>query len=915
MKINDIIEKIMHKKLGLLTNLGISLLILVITFWNFLTFQDLFLYDDIGSDTVNQFWPSMVMISRQISNFDFPFWSFTSGLGKDVYGNYIFNPFTLIPMLFGPKLVIYILPYMEVIKRLLISLFVYKYTTKLGIKPFPSIIASILYTFCAHIVIRGTWYHYSIDGLVLILLLYAFELFLHNKNKFMMPLVFFLIIGSRGMYYVYLYSLILCVYGFTRYFYVTNKIELKSFLKFSLSFAFLYAISLAINAFILFPSIYNLLNSPRVSGDYSKTNAFLHSKIFSLNDINSLFVGFSSFLSGNILGIGSRFKGILNYLEAPNYYIGLFSIILIPQLFIYIKRDFKKHIPHLLLLILIFVYLVNPYFRYFLNGFSGGYYKISSFWVSAALIFLSMYTLDSLFQLKFKLNKTLVILTSFGLLIFLSNIQTDEYYKILILIIIYTALFIFLCSRFKYEIKLLLLGLIITELTLFSYYSTNKRFTVSPKIISNGEMYYDSTNQALSYIKSIDTSFYRVNKTYWSKFLNDSQIQDYSGTKIYSGFNTPSYIEFLDNLDVPLLIPGVQHYIKGFDGRENLNTLVGVKYLLSKKDINKFGYKQINKVNDIYIYENEYYLPLGYTYDHYISLDNFNTLNNNEKDELLLKAAVINSDSGSVNNLTKFDLSNLENKSDTISITEDQIKNAFYRNIDIHTNNFPKDFSYTATGNDPQIILPVTFPENSIISIDLTISSQSDRVGQIFWKTNDSSFNEEDSKNFIIGSGSHDYTVHLNFKNPSLITALRLDIGDSPGKYQISKFIIEDNSNYKKEYEDDIKKLKENSFEITKFNDSNISGRISLEKEKLLVLSIPYSKGWSVKVDGKEYPYEKVNVGFIGLFLPEGNHNIELQYRPPYFSLGLATTIISGILLTFILIYEKRIRSVYDDAK
>lgn len=915
MNINDIIEKIKYRNLGLLINLLLSLLILVITFWNFLTFKDLFLYDDIGSDTVNQFWPSMVLISRQISNLNFPFWSFASGLGKDIYGNYIFNPFTLIPMLFGPKLVIYILPYMEVIKRLLISLFVYKYTTKLGFKPFSSIGASILYTFCAHIVIRGTWYHYSIDGLVLILLLYAFELFLLNKNKFMMPLVFFLIIGSRGIYYVYLYSLILCVYGFTRYFYVTKKIEMKSFLKFSLSFAFIYAISLAINAFILFPSIYNLFNSPRVSGDYSQTNAFLHSKIFSLNDNKSLYVGFSSFLSGNILGIGSKFKGVLNYLEAPNYYIGLFSILLIPQLFIFIKRDFKKHIPHLLLLILIFLYLVNPYFRYFLNGFSGGYYKISSFWVSAALIFLAMYTLDSLVQLKFKLNKVLIISTSFILLLFLSNIQTDEYYKILILIIVYTVLFTLFDSRFKFVIKSLLLGFIIIELTLFSFYSTNDRVTVSPKIISNGEMYYDSTNQALDYIKSIDTSFYRVNKTYWSKFLNDSQIQDYAGTKIYSGFNTPSYIEFLDNLDVPLLIPGVQHYINGLDDRENLNTLVGVKYLLSKIDINKLGYKQINKVNDIYIYENENYLPLGYTYDQYIPLDHFNTLNSNDKDKMLLKAAVINLDSGYVSNLAKFDLSNFENKSDTISINESQIKNVIYKNIDIHKNNFPEDFSYTATTNDPQLIVPVTFPENSVISIHLTISSQSNRMGQIFWKTKDSFFNEVNSKNFIISSGSNDYTVYLNFKDPSLITTLRLDIGDSPGKYQISNFMIKDNSKYKKEYVDDIKKLKENSLKITKFNDSNISGTISLEKEKLLVLSIPYSKGWLVKVDGKEYSYEKVNVGFMGLILPEGNHNIELQYRPPYVSLGLTTTIISGILLTFVVINKKKTRSVYDDAK
>ena len=51
-----------------------------------------------------------------------------------------------------------------------------------------------------------------------------------------------------------------------------------------------------------------------------------------------------------------------------------------------------------------------------------------------------------------------------------------------------------------------------------------------------------------------------------------------------------------------------------------------------------------------------------------------------------------------------------------------------------------------------------------------------------------------------------------------------------------------------------INKLKENHLQNVRFGIDEISGEISLDKPKILAMSIPYEKGWKAYVNGKEVP-------------------------------------------------------------
>lgn len=64
--------------------------------------------------------------------------------------------------------------------------------------------------------------------------------------------------------------------------------------------------------------------------------------------------------------------------------------------------------------------------------------------------------------------------------------------------------------------------------------------------------------------------------------------------------------------------------------------------------------------------------------------------------------------------------------------------------------------------------------------------------------------------------------------------------------------------------------------------------------DKILFFSIPFDKGWHVKVDGKAIIPMMVNIGFIGVPIAKGVHRIELSFTPLFFYTG---AVISGIAI------------------
>ncbi|MBQ7699838.1 MAG: YfhO family protein [Clostridia bacterium] len=138
-----------------------------------------------------------------------------------------------------------------------------------------------------------------------------------------------------------------------------------------------------------------------------------------------------------------------------------------------------------------------------------------------------------------------------------------------------------------------------------------------------------------------------------------------------------------------------------------------------------------------------------------------------------------------------------------------------------------------------------------------------------------------------------------NFKAGDDIT-IELVMKDSKGNLYIRK-----NCGYvyyfnKETFEEAYKELTASLPEITYFSDTKIKATVNMAKgDTMMYTSIPFDKGWTVKVDGKkitlnedtgtETKYKANNKVFGALLafeVPEGEHTIELSFVPRGFTIG-----------------------------
>ena len=108
------------------------------------------------------------------------------------------------------------------------------------------------------------------------------------------------------------------------------------------------------------------------------------------------------------------------------------------------------------------------------------------------------------------------------------------------------------------------------------------------------------------------------------------------------------------------------------------------------------------------------------------------------------------------------------------------------------------------------------------------------------------------------------------------------------------------------DYSQRFKQLTNEHFTNVVFDNDHISADITIDDhEKYVFTSIPYDKGWTVKVNGEQIDYEKVQLGFIGFQLDEGTYHIEFDYHIPLLKEGI---MVSGgsLLLLLIITYLRK---------
>lgn len=858
-------------------------------YWNFLSLNKLYVYVDSGADTINSYWPMLSHLMYTLKSGELPFWSFNMGMGMDMYTSNIFIGDVINYLLiFVPNEdIAYAFGYIAVFKIMLSSFIFYKLIVRFNISFFSVLIGTILFGLNGYMILWGQHYQFANVMIYFPLLILSFERLIINKQQKLFVFTVFLI-AIYSYYFLFIMTIFLFIYASLRYLTFEKK-NWEGYIRLVFKAVGNYIIGIMIAGFILIPTVVYVLSSPRINGSVSPTM---------FDSISYYVTSYFRLFSNNTVGIGSDFLGVIFYYDAPIFYSSILCLLLIPQFFVTYSK--KYTISVIILYVILIVFAIFPFFSIMLNAFSKLYYRWTFVIVFFNILF-SVFALDRIIKNKL-LNLKLLLLTSstfivLGILAYIVSIRTlnwsmegiPNHFIVLSLVflILYTVLLGFMKkidNTFYFKSGILLL--LCFELFLNNSPSINDRPTVDADYVQNKQGYFDDTRAAIEDIKQNDSSFYRINKNYDSVHLNDALIQNYNGFDSYNSLNSPSYITFLEYMNISMGMGNL--LISGLDNRMYLETLMSQKYLLAKDNKSiPYGYVFKNNVNDIQVYENKYWLPLGVTYDKFISKEQFLTFNNEQKDVAMLQGAVIDKSTEKNIKLEPLSLNQINERSTSVKGGLKQSSN-----LNVSENKFPSFLKITATNNDPNLVIKLEKKYSGFFTLHFTASSEDKSEGQIFW-SGDNSFNEADSQKISIQEGTNDYEVNLGYISD--ISSIRLDIANIPGIYTIQDFKLQ----YKtidSEYSKYVSNLKKESMVLEKVSNNSLSGNITIDHAKLLFLSIPYDKGWKVKIDGKEAELINVNLGFMGVELQEGNHKIELKYTPPGLWLGL---IISCLGLLF----------------
>lgn len=699
--------EILFEKYGFFIFLGLSVIATFFVFKDFLSGDLLYYFKDIGSDSVNATLPNYFQ-GEYLSKSDgyFKTWTFYTGMGQRLPLIITLNPIShlngLIQSLFGVEVRYYRIYLIYFFNFLPIGIFAFLYFRTLNYSKYTAIIGALLFQFSGYLIVGSQWGH-SYKILYSIFLFFSFEQFLLKKRWFYFPIAIYLL--SDNFFFLAVNMVFLAIYSFVR-FISENDGKIKGYFSLVLKMAGLGVLAVALNAPRAITNFLTMYESPRVSGSSSQAHLLISNPEVIDGYLRRVTTTLR-FFGNDLLGSGSEFKGWYNYLEAPLFYIGLLSLILMFSAFAFFKK--KQRIYYGLFLGFWLLVAFIPILRHAVNFFIGNYFKNSiDIFVPFTILFFAMFAFEKIQSGK-KLNPLIIVSTVGVLLVILhapyfefTNSVVNFNMKLIIslFLLIYGVLIFLLNSKQnKSVIKVLILLTIVIEVSYISWYSVNDREVyTSNELISDMAGYKDGTIDVVDMLAENDNSlFYRIEKDYSSgnsdySSLNDAKAQGYFGTPSYGSFNQKYYIRFLEEADlITKGKEGQSRWANGVRGIPLLMTFANVKYFLAhdlQSTLRNNGYDSIGYQNNILILKNKYYLPFGYTYDKYLPFDDYKKLSSFKKQQALLSAVILEENSNSfdlqlldTNQLTTPDKFNLDIYSSMIdSLRRDTFEMANFMN-------------------------------------------------------------------------------------------------------------------------------------------------------------------------------------------------------------------------------------------
>ena len=887
--------------------------------------------------------------------FTFPMWNFTIGYGGDVLTTFnyyvIGDPLNLLSVAVPTRFTEFLYAFLILVRMYLAGVFFMYYTRERGVRGNGRVVGAIIYVFCVYAIHSGVRHPFFILPMIFLpLVLAGLEKILKGKKPYLF-IVSIAICVISNFYFFYMVAIITVVYALVRviYLYRDEKPKIFTTLLKLLGFS-LVGVSIACVLFI--PTVL-------------------------------IFIQDSRTIEGGIVPIVYEFKyyqkllsGMISNDSSGHWnYIGVSPIALVGAYYAFHKRDVQK----IILFVVSLIVMLVPFLGSFMNGMS---YACNR-WIWAYVFLCAYtvaYYWKEIISIKVFTHKklTVFLMIYFVLILVMRNTRKESVIFQILLFSVMLFLLSFINNHktkwFKYKIRIIFVFVIAgIALNAFYIFSVTEGNYVS-EFIAMGEVYpsYESTisNDIKNHVE--DKSFYRFSSTD-DEYLNNKdmnlkvnvvlknsiysdisnkyfKLDNASNTSTIFNRNGIGYYWSLGNINIQNYLREIDNkeyglfYYYGNDQRTILSSLSSVKYFVAEEgELAKvpYGYKLIDtyfkyapnmlrnkKVNkktrvqnsaDYNVYENQYAMPLGYTYDNTVTEKQASKFDGIKKEELMLESAIVEKEDNlarsnefkSTDKKLKYTVET--NDKDYVKISKNQIVvNRGQSKIDLNIDCAPKknlfvnfkNFTFAQKSEmdaNKNMYDTLSVGEQNLISNKYRYYTEDDysRIYVSCGEVNKLLLNYRDDKSYF--NNRKNFAINMCYSD---VERDKVTITfEQPGTYRFDDIEVVEQSF--DGYEEKVNALRKNSLENVKIKTNKITGDISLDKEKLLCLNIPYSDGWKLKVDGKETRLKKVNYMNSGVILKAGKHKIELTYSTPGVKIGLLLTIVGILILLIIIIVYK----------
>ena len=564
----------------------------------------------------------------------------------------------------------------------------------------------------------------------------------------------------------------------------------------------------------------------------------------------------------------------------PNLYSGIIVLILIPVYFFCKSIGLKEKLWHLALLVVLVVSFNIDILNFIWHGFHFPNqipYRFSFVYIFLILS-MSYKAFNQLHEFSGKQLGT-ICFSIIGLVLISQKFDDIklEYLTLYISIacvVLYAAALTFdRNNHIRPSHKALFLALVIlaevTTNTILTVYKIDCTEGFSSREgYSSGKEVAQIRNH-IARISAEDKDFYRL-EVIPPKTTNDPFLYNYRGLSYFSSTSPKQPVKMLENLGFHS--NSINSCV--YEGSTAiLDSLFGIKYLIYRSmNIEENLYKRTFVTDELTLFTNPYALPLGFQAP--IELKKFYSSSSNPFD--------------AQNNLMdgicgiKDILIPMEQKQGSLS-------NMTFNGTGT------KYYSYKRTNKDISSTAKIQIKVEKDQQVYLYFKAPFNMKGSGFVTVNNKK---------VEFNPRHSTIINLGFCKSGTTPELQLEFekaSPESGRFDVFACGLDQPA-----FENAISLIKKEAMTVENFTNTGIRGRVETVKPGMMIMTIPYDKGWHVKVDNKKVETQAIDNCLLGFELARGSHELELWFFPEKLLTGLIITPASILILILLFFFKRR---------